>query len=80
MQAIVISNSPEMGFHGQSAPETTLSMYLGEVSTTHAKVKEDIPSEQVASRRDKATSTRAGRSRPLLPNRLLLNSYIPPQG
>ena len=29
---------------------------------------------------DKAISTSAGRSKPLLPDRLLLNSYITPQG
>ena len=67
-----------MGFHGQSAPETTLSVDLGEVSTTHVEVQEDIPSEQVASRPNKVTSTRAGRSRSLLLDRLLLNFYIPP--
>ena len=69
-----------MGFHGQSASETMLSADLPEVSLTHAEVQEDIPSEQIASRQDKATSTRAGPNRPLLPDRLLLNSYIPPQG
>ena len=53
-------------------------MDLGEVSPTRVEVQENIPSEQVASRSDKATSTRAGRSRLLLPDRLLLNSYIPP--
>ena len=37
-QAIVVMESPEMGFHGQSAPETVLSTDLGEVSLTHAKV------------------------------------------
>ena len=80
MQAIVVSDSPEMGFHGQSTLETVLSTDLEEVSLTHAEVKEDTPSEQVASWPDKATSTRTGRSRPLLLDWLLLNSYIPPQG
>ena len=45
MQAIVISGSPEMGFHGQSTSETALSVDLGEVSLTHVEVQEDIPSE-----------------------------------
>ena len=36
VQAIVVSDSPEMGFHGQSTSETTLSADLGEVSLTHA--------------------------------------------
>ena len=53
---------------------------LGEVSLTHAEGQEDIPSEHIASRPDKAISTRAGHSRSLLPDRLLLNSYIPRQG
>ena len=69
-----------MGFHGQSALETALLVDLGEVSLTHAEVQEDIPSEQIVGRSDKAKSTRAGRSRLLLPDRLPLNSYIPPQG
>ena len=34
-----------MGFHGQSALETTLSVDLGEVSPTPTEVQEDIPSE-----------------------------------
>ena len=80
VQVIVVSDSPEMGFHGQSASETELSADLGELSLTHAEVQEDIPSKQIASRLDKATFTRARHSRSLLPHRLLLNFYIPPQG
>ena len=80
MQAIVVSASPKMGIHGQSASETTLMVDLGEVSPTYAEVQEDILSEQIVGRSDKAKSTQAGRSRQLLPDRLLLNSYIPPQG
>ena len=76
---IVVSDLPKMGFHGQSALETALSVDLGEVSPTHAEVHEDIPSEQIAGRSDKAKSIRARRSRPLLPDLPILNSYIPPQ-
>ena len=36
--------------------------------------------EHIASRLDMAISSWCRRSRPLLPDRLLLNSYIPPQG
>ena len=36
--------------------------------------------KQIASRLDKATSSWSGRSRSLLLDRLLLNSYIPSQG
>ena len=77
-QAIVIMDSLEMGFHGQSASETTLSADLGEVSLTNAEVQEDITSEQIASRLEKATSSRSRRRKSLLPDRLFLNSYIPP--
>ena len=69
-----------MGFHGQSASETALLADLGEVSLTHVEVQEDVPSDQISSQPDKAKSTQAGCSRSLLPDRLLLNSYIPPQG
>ena len=69
-----------MGFHSQSASETVPTADLGEVPLTREEVREGIPSEQITSRLDKVTSSRSGRSRPLLPDRLLLNSYIPPQG
>ena len=45
MQAIVISGLPEMGFHGQLALETTLSVDSGEVTPAHAEVREDNPPE-----------------------------------
>ena len=67
-----------MGFHGQSATETTFLVDLGEVSLTPAKVQEDIPSKQIVGQSNKAKSTRAGHSKSLLLNQLLLNSYIPP--
>ena len=38
VQATVVSDSPEMGFHGQSASETALLVDLGKVSLTHADV------------------------------------------
>ena len=87
VQAIIISDSPKTGFHGQSASETNFLVDQGEVSPlvdpgevspTHAEVHEDVPSKQIAGRLDKAKSTRVGHSRPLLPNWMLLNSYIPP--
>ena len=77
-QAIVIMDSPEMGFHGQSVSETTSSTDLGEVPLTHGEVWEGIPLEQIASWPNKATFSRSWRSRLLLPDWLLLNSYISP--
>ena len=41
-QVIVIMDSPEMGFHGQSVYETAPSADLGEVPLTHEEVQEDI--------------------------------------
>ena len=79
-QAIVVMDSPKMGFHGQSTSKIALLAALGEVPLTHEEVREGNPSEQITSRPDKATSSRSGHSRSLLPDRLLLNSYIPPQG
>ena len=69
-----------MGYHSQSASETVPTANLGEVPLTREEVREGIPSEEITSRPDKVTSSRSGCSRPLLPDRLLLNSYIPPQG
>ena len=69
-----------MGFHSQLPSETVPTANLGEVPLTREEVLEGIPSEKITSRPDKVTSSRSGRSRSLLPNRLLLNSYIPPQG
>ena len=57
MQEIVVSDSPALGFHDHSASETALSVDLGEVSPTYAEVQEDIPSEQIVSRLNKAKST-----------------------
>ena len=78
-QAIVVLDSPKIGFHGQSNPETMLLVDLGGVSLTHTEVQEDIPLEQITSRPYKATSSQSRHSRPLLPKRILLNYYIPPQ-
>ena len=77
-QAIVVVDSLEMGFHGQSASKTVPSADLGDVPLNHEEVREGIPSEQIASWPDKATSSRSGHCRPLIIDRLLLNSYIPP--
>ena len=56
-QAIVIMDSPKMGFHGQLALETTPSTNLREVPLTHEDVREGIPSEQTASLPSKAMSS-----------------------
>ena len=37
-QAIIVMDSPKMGFHGQSTLEVVLLADLGEVSLTHTEV------------------------------------------
>ena len=44
-QAIIVVDSPKMGFHSQSATETAPSADLGDVPLTHEEVCEGIPSE-----------------------------------
>ena len=78
-QAIVIMYSPEMGFHDQSSSKTVLFADLGEVSLSHTEVWEGIPSKQITSRPDKATSSWSRRIRSLLLDWVLLNSHIPAQ-
>ena len=77
-QTIVVMDSPEMGFHGQPAMETTNLADLKEVPLTHEEAWGGVPSEQIASRPAKAMSSQAGRNKSLLPDQLLLYSYIPP--
>ena len=82
-QVIVIMDSIEMGFHGQPAMETTHFSYLEKVPPSHKEAREGgrgIPSEQTTSRPSQAMLSWAGHSRSLLPDWLLLYSYIPPQG
>ena len=80
MQAIIVLGLPEMGFYGQSALKAAPLVDSGEVFPTHGEVWEDIPSEQVVGRSDRAKSTWVRCNRPLLPEQLLLNSHICPQG
>ena len=68
------------GLSWQLVFETAPTTDLGEVPRTHEEVQEGIRSGQITNRPDKAMSSRSGRSRPLLPDQLLLYSYIPPQG
>ena len=77
-QAIVVMDSLEMGFHGQPVVESTHLSDLEEVPPSHEEAPGDIPSEQTSSRPSQAMLSQAERSRLLLPDRLLLYSYIPP--
>ena len=78
-QAIVVMDSPKIGFHGQSSLETMLPVDLGKVPLTHEEVQEGTPSQQTTSRPAKAMPSLSERSKLLLLDRLVLYSYIPPQ-
>ena len=56
-QAIVVMDSPEMGFHSQPTFESAPTTDSGEVPQIHEEVREGIPSGQITSRPDKATSS-----------------------
>ena len=59
-QMIVVMDSPEMGFHGQSSSEIGVSTGLREVPLTHEEAWEGILSKRIANRPDKVTSFSLG--------------------
>ena len=80
VQAIVISGSPEMGLNDQLALENITLAESREASPIPAAIQVVHLPEQATSQSDRAKYTRAGPRRPLLPDRMLLNSYLPPRG
>ena len=79
-QAIVVMDSPKMGFHGQPTMEIAHLFDFEEVPPSHEEARRDIPSKQTVSRPAQAMLSQVGRSGSLLPDWMLLYSYIPPQG
>ena len=77
---IVISGSPEMGLNDQPAPKNVALVESKEVFPTPAVIQVIHPLEQAASQSDKAKYTRTRHRRSLLPDWMLLNSYLPPRG
>ena len=80
VQAIVISSSPEMDLNDQPALENTTLVESREASPTPVMIQVIHPPEQVSGRPERPLYTQAEHSRPLLPDQLLLNSYLPPRG
>ena len=80
VQAIVISGSLEMGLNDQPALENVTLVESREASPVPAAIQVIHPPELSAGQSSGAKYTRAGRRRPLLPDRMLLNSYLPPRG
>ena len=69
-----------MGLNDQLALENVTLAESGEVSPALAAIQVVHPPEQAADQLDRAKYTRVGRRRSLLPDRMLLNSYLPPRG
>ena len=80
MPAIVISSSLDMGLNDQPALENTTLVESGEASPTPATIQVIYPPEQASSRPKRPRYIRADHNRPLLPDWLLLNLYLPPWG
>ena len=76
---IVISGSPEMGLNDQPTLENVALVESMEVFPTLATIQVVYPPKHVASQSNKAKYTWAERGRTLLPDRMFLNSYLPPR-
>ena len=80
VQAIVISSSLEMGLNDQPDLENATLMESGEASPPPAGIQVIHLPKQAPGRPKRPLHTRTKRSRPRLPDRLLLNLYHPPWG
>ena len=79
VQAIVIIGPPEMDLNDQLASENATLVELGEASHTPTAIQVIHPPEQASGRPERPQYTQVQCSKPRLPDRLLLNSYLPPR-
>ena len=80
IQTIVIPASPEMGSNDQPSSEDIACEELREEAPIPPALQVVHPPERAESRPSVAKLTLTGRKKPLLPDRILLNSYLPPRG
>ena len=80
VQAIIISSFPEMGLNDQPGLGNVTLAESREASPVLATFQVVHPAEPATCRLDRAKYTRTGYRKPLLPNRMLVNSYLPPRG
>ena len=80
VQAIVILGSPEMRLNDQPAMGNITLEESREASQVLATLQVIHPPEQATSQLDKAKYTRTNRRKPLLLDRMLVNSYLHPHG
>ena len=76
-EAIVISSSPEMGLNDQSASEEVALAESREAFLALVVIQVVHPPKKDVGHSDKTKYTQAGRRRLLLPDWMLLNSYLP---
>ena len=77
VQAIFISGSPEMGLNYQSGLGNVTLAESREASLVFTALQVVHPPEQATGQLDKAKYTWTSRRKPLLPDRMLVNSYLP---
>ena len=80
MQAIVIPGSPEMGLSDQPGSEDVTLGEPREVTPIPPVLQVIHPPDRAESQLDMPKLARTGRKRLFLPDRILLNSYLPPRG
>ena len=80
MQAIMILGSPEMGSNDQTGPKDIARGEPRESTPIPPALQVVHPPYQLESRPGNAKLALLGLKRPLSPDRILLNSYLPPRG
>ena len=80
VQAIVILGSPKMSVDNQPAMGNITLEESREASPVPAALQVVHLPEQATSQLDRAKYTQTSHRKPLLPNRMLVNSYLPPSG
>ena len=80
IHAIVIPGSPEMGSSNRPGPEDVALGEPREATPIPLTLQVIHPPDRVESQLDMPRLARTGRKRTSLPDRILLNSYLPPRG
>ena len=80
VQAIVISGSPEMSLNGQPVTGYVTMEEPREASPVPVALQVVHPPEEATGQLDRAKYTLTDHRKPLLPDRMLVNSYLPPCG
>ena len=79
VQAIVISGSLKMSLNDQPVTRNVTMEESREASPVPATLQVVHPPKEATSKLDRAKYTRTGHRKQLLPDRMLVNSYLPPR-